>query len=59
MAKEPKNKPKKRIEREIKEYEEDLEDLRIQLENGLISQKHYDEITADSYADIRDLKAKE
>ena len=29
------------------------------IENGLISQKHYDEITADIYADIRDLKAKE
>ena len=51
------NKPKKKNEREIKKYEEDLEDLKIQLENGLISQKHYDEITADIYADIRDLRA--
>lgn len=51
------NKPKKKNEREIKKYEEDLEDLKIQLENGVISQKHYDEITADIYADIRDLKS--
>ena len=51
------NKPKKKNEREIKKYEEDLEDLKIQLENGLLSQKHYDEITADIYADIRDLRA--
>lgn len=55
----PRNKPKKKNEREIKKYEEDLESLKIQLENGLLSQKHYDEITADIYADIRDLKAKE
>lgn len=55
-----KDEPKtnRKLEKELSEYEEILEDLKIRLDSGALSQKNYDEMVADINADMEDLKNK-
>lgn len=55
-----KNEPKrnKKLEKELYEYESVLEDLKIQFDSGLLSQKNYDEMVADVKADMEDIRNK-